>query len=373
MPRHTLQMTSTVLDTGTVELGFVRDAVDDPAGEQVLVQMEAAPINPSDLGNMFAGADLATAEQVDGTYGPGLRAQLPEAAQRANEARLGLVQRMGNEGAGVVVDAGESPAAQALLGKVVALRGRSYSEFRCLSASECLVLPEGTTPAAAASCFINPLTVLGMVETMRLEGHSALVHTAAASNLGLMLNRICQAEDIGLVNIVRKPEHLAMLEALGAKYVVDSSDDDFADSLTSALEATGATIAFDATGGGRLATQILSAMETALSRGAGFSRYGSPAHKQVYLYGSLQPGPTELIRTYGMAWGVGGWLMPNFLARIGPQAAEHLKQRVARELDTVFASEYSTEVALTDALELRHVSAYNRKATGQKYLIRPRA
>ena len=371
MTHTTLQMISTVQASGTVELGFAQDTVADPSPDEVIVRMAAAPINPSDLGNMFAGADLSTAQAVAGEFGPGVRAQLCEAAQRASQARMGTVQRMGNEGAGVVIEAGESTTAQALLGKVVALRGRSYSELRRLPAAECLVLPEGTSPTAAASCFINPLTVLGMVETMRLEGHSALVHTAAASNLGLMLQRICTDESIPLVNIVRRPEQAAILRNIGATHVVDTSAEDVDDALVSALAATGATLAFAATGGGPLASRILAAMETALSRGAGYSRYGSTVHKQIYLYGSLQSGATELLRSYGMAGGVGGWLMPNFLARVGPETTEQLKQRVARELDTTFASQYSTEVALRDALKIEHIAVYNRRATGEKYLIRP--
>jgi len=371
MTHTSLQIISTVQASGIVELGIVQDTVADPGPDEVIVRMAAAPINPSDLGNMFAGADLSTAQAVAGDFGPGVRAQLSEAAQRASHARMGIVQRMGNEGAGVVIEAGESTAAQALLGKVVALRGRSYSELRRIPAGECLVLPDGTTPVAAASCFINPLTVLGMVETMRLEGHSALVHTAAASNLGLMLQRICIDEDIALVNVVRRPDQAATLRTIGAVHVVDTSAKDFDDALVCALEATGATLAFDATGGGPLASRILAAMEMALSKGAGYSRYGSTVHKQVYLYGSLQSGATELLRSYGMAWGVGGWLMPNFLARVGPEATEQLKQRVARELQTTFASQYSTEVALRDALKMEHVTVYDRRATGEKYLIRP--
>jgi NADPH2:quinone reductase len=280
---------------------------------------------------------------------------------------------VGNEGAGVVVKAGASPAAQALLGKTVAIFGGAmYAQYRCMAASQCLVLPAGASAADGASCFVNPLTALGMVETMKREGHKALVHTAAASNLGQMLNRICLKDGIGLVNVVRKPEQAALLRGQGATHVVDSSAPTFMADLTDAIAATGATLGFDATGGGRLAGQILTCMEAALTRDAKeYSRYGSDVHKQVYLYGTLDTGPTEFVRNFGFAWGMGGWLLFPFLQKAGPEVAARLRKRVADELKTTFASHYSKEVSLAQALSADAIAGYYRRSTGDKYLIVP--
>jgi hypothetical protein len=273
----------------------------------------------------------------------------------------------------VVVAAGDSDAARALLGKTVGvLGGAMYGQFRTLRASDCLVLPEGVTPAQGAACFVNPLTALGMIGTMRAEGHKALVHTAAASNLGQMLNKACLADGIALVNIVRSAEQEAILRDIGASHVCDSSKPSFMEDLVDALVDTGATLAFDAIGGGRLAGQILTAMEAALNRTAtSYSRYGSTTHKQVYIYGGLNTGPTEFNRGFGMAWGVGGWLLTPFLIKIGPAEAEKLRQRVASEILTTFASHYTDVISLQEALSLEAITAYNRKATGSKYLIAP--
>jgi NADPH2:quinone reductase len=289
-------------------------------------------------------------------------------------ARLGRSLSTGNEGCGVVVAAGRSPAAQALLGKTVAVLGGSmYSQYRAAPVEMCLVLPDGTAPADGASSFVNPLTALGMVETMRSEGHRALVHTAAASNLGQMLNRICLEDGIDLVNVVRKPEQAALLRSQGAKLVVDTSAADFEEALLAAIDATGATIAFDAVGGGRLAGQILTAMEASLVRKiTAFSPYGSPRHKQVYSYGLLDPGPIELARaTFGMAWSFGGWLLTYFLQKAGAETVQRLKQRVASNLKTTFASAYTEEVSLAQALSPEVIVTYGKRATGAKYLVRP--
>jgi NADPH:quinone reductase-like Zn-dependent oxidoreductase len=273
----------------------------------------------------------------------------------------------------VVVKAGSSDAAQALLGKTVAMIGGAmYAQYRCLKAKDVLPLPAGTTPAEGASCFVNPLTSLGMVETMRREGHKALVHTAAASNLGQMLNKICLKDGVDLVNIVRNAEQADILRKLGAKHVVDSSAPTFMDDLTSALIETGATLAFDAIGGGRLAGQILTCMEAAANKTAkAYSRYGSTVYKQVYIYGSLDTRPTELVRAFGMAWGVGGWLLTPFLQKIGAADGARLRQRVVDELKTTFASHYTKEVSLQEALQLQNIAAYGKRATGEKYLINP--
>ena len=211
-----------------------------------------------------------------------------------------------------------------------------------------------------------------MVETMKLEGHKALVHTAAASNLGQMLNKLCNKDGVALVNIVRKPEHVKLLKSIGAKYVCDSSQPSFMDDLTDALVATGATLAFDATGGGKLAGQILTCMEIAANKTAKeYSRYGSTTHKQVYIYGGLDRSPTELNRNFGMAWGIGGWLLTPFLQKIGPEAAQKLRERVAAEVNTTFASTYTKEVSLAEALTLPAIGVYGKQATGEKYLINP--
>jgi NADPH2:quinone reductase len=280
---------------------------------------------------------------------------------------------VGNEGAGTVVAAGNSPVAQALLGrKVAALGGAMYAEYRSVKVEQCLALPAGATAAEGASCFVNPLTALGMVDTMRREGHSALIHTAAASNLGQMLNRICLKDGIALVNIVRKPEQERLLREQGAVHVCNAASPNFMEELTQALAATGATIAFDATGGGRLGGQILSAMEAALNRNAReYSRYGSTTHKQVYLYGGLDTGPTEFIRNFGMSWSMGGWLLFPFLQRIGSAATGDLKQRVAAELKTTFASHYNGTISLSEALKPEAMAAYGGRATGAKMLIDP--
>jgi hypothetical protein len=298
---------------------------------------------------------------------------VPEAAMRAMAGRLDESMPVGNEGAGVVIRTGSSDAAKALMGKTVSvIGGAMYSQYRTVKASDCLALPTGTTAAEGASWFVNPFTALGMTETMRREGHKALVHTAAASNLGQMLNKICLKDGIGLVNIVRKAEQAEILRKIGAKHVVDSSSPTFMSDLTNALAETGATIAFDAIGGGKLPGQILTCMEAAINREAKvYSRYGSNVHKQVYLYGMLDPGPTELNRAFGMAWGIGGWLVTPFLMKISAADRQRLRERVASELKTTFASHYTQVVSLAEALQLSHLAVYGKRATGEKYLINP--
>jgi NADPH:quinone reductase-like Zn-dependent oxidoreductase len=292
---------------------------------------------------------------------------------KAMAGRLDQSMPVGNEGAGVVIKTGSSDAAKALMGRTVAMIGGAmYAQYRCLKASDCLPLPAGITPAEGASCFVNPLTALGMVETMRREGHKALVHTAAASNLGQMLNKICLKDGIGLVNVVRSAQQAELLRRIGAAHVVDSTAPTFMADLTGALEETGATLAFDAIGGGKLAGQILAGMETAANRSAkAYSRYGSSVHKQVYIYGSLDPGPVTLERSFGMAWGVGGWLLFLFLQKIGPAEAAKLRQRVVDEIRTTFASHYTRVVSLQEALEPANIAIYGKRATGEKFLINP--
>jgi len=318
-------------------------------------------------------ADMSTAKAGGTKELPVITATVPERALRAMAGRLDESMPVGNEGAGVVIRTGSSEAARALIGKTVAvIGGAMYSQYRTIRASDCLVLPEGATPADGASCFVNPLTSLGMVETMRREGHKALVHTAAASNLGQMLNKICLKDGIALVNIVRSAEQADILRKIGARHVVDSTTATFTEDLTAALIETGATIAFDAIGGGKLAGQILAGMEVAANKTAKvYSRYGSSVHKQVYIYGMLDPGPTELYRTFGMAWGIGGWLLFPFLMKIGAADAAKLRARVVAELKTTFASHYTQVVSLAEALQLSHLAVYGKRATGEKYLINP--
>jgi NADPH2:quinone reductase len=378
VPSTALQLRSLVKPGGELELSLADTPVAEPGPDFVVVRMQAAPINPSDLGLLLAGADLATAKAGGTPERPMVTAKVPEAALPSLAARLGQSLPVGIEGAGVVVKAGPSEQAQALLGKIVATSvGGAYSQYVTAKASTCLALPEGATAADGASSFVNPMTALGMVETMRMEGYSALVHTAAASNLGQMLNRICLKDGIGLVNVVRSPAQAALLREQGAKYVCDSSSAPFKEELTQALAATGATLAFDAVGGGRLAGTLLACMEAAAAIRAAsggareYSRYGSSVHKQVYIYGALDTGPTELARNFGMAWGVGGWLLTPFLQKIGAETRNRMRARVAGELKTTFASRYTDTVSLTEALRLDTLRACNQRATGQKFLINP--
>jgi NADPH:quinone reductase len=373
IPATMRQIRSLVTDDGQLKLSLASVEVPEPQPHEVLVRIEAAPINPSDLGLLLASADLGTATASGSADDPVVTAAIPPQTLRGLAARLAQSMPVGNEGAGTVVAAGSSDEAQALLGRTVAIiGGATYAEYRCLPAVMCLVLPDGTEPADGASCFVNPLTALGMVETMRMEGHTGLVHTAAASNLGQMLQRICLADGVPLVNIVRRPEHADLLTSLGATHVCNSAAPSFMDDLTGALVETGATIAFDAIGGGRQAGQILACMEAAVNtKVTEFSRYGSNVHKQVYVYGGLDRGPTEFNRNFGMAWGIGGWLLTPFLGKLGQAGIDRLRSRVVAELTTTFASHYTDEVSLAGALGLDAIKVYALQATGQKFLIRP--
>ncbi|MBS0318252.1 MAG: zinc-binding dehydrogenase, partial [Proteobacteria bacterium] len=369
-----LQLRSLLRADGLVELSLADVPVPQPAApDEVLVRVEAAPLNPSDLGLLFGGADVRQAKVSGTAERPIVTAPVSEAAMAAGAARVGHSMPTGNEGAGTVVAAGSSPAAQKLLGrKVAVLSGAMYAAYCVAPAQQCLALPDGASAAQGASCFVNPLTALGMVETLRQGGHDALVHTVGASNLGQMLNRICLKDGIGLVSIVRRPEQAELLRSQGAQHVIDSSRPDFAAQLTDAVAATGARLAFDATGGGRMAGQLLMAMEAALLRRPGlpYSRYGSPVHKQVYIYGYLERGPIELPPGLGMAWDVGGWLLFPFLQRLDPGRLAQLKQRVADELTTTFASHYTREVTMAQALTLDAIGDYARMSTGRKMLLR---
>ena len=375
MPAHTsgLQLRSLIKTSGELELSLVEIETPAPGPDEIVVRIEATPINPSDIGLLFGAADMTTAKVSGDATRPTTTAQVPERFMKSMKGRLDQSMPVGNEGAGRVVETGSSDAAKALLGKTVAvLGGAMYSQYRTVPIAMSLALPDGASAAEGASCFVNPLTALGMVETMRREGHSALVHTAAASNLGQMLNRICIKDGVKLVNIVRRPEQAALLRSIGAQYVCDQSSPGFLENLTQALVETGATVAFDATGGGKLGGQILICMEAALNRTAKeYSRYGSTTHKQVYLYGGLDTSPTEFNRSFGMAWGMGGWLLFPFLQKMGSAGTQALKVRVAAELKTTFASRYAKEISLVQALEPEAIAAYGLRATGAKYLINP--
>lgn len=327
------------------------------------------------LGLLIPGADMSAATVTGTPERPVVTAPLPPGALAQLSVRVGQALPVGNEGAGTVVAAGESAAAQALLGKTVGIAGGAmYSQYRVVKAVGCLVLPEGATAKDGASSFVNPLTALGMVETMRREGHSGLVHTAAASNLGQMLAKICLADGVPLVNIVRKAEQEEILRNLGATYVCNSAAPTFEQDLVDALKATSATLAFDAIGGGTLASRILNGMERAANATATqYSRYGSSVHKQVYIYGSLDTSPTVLTRSFGMAWGVGGWLLTPFLAGAGTEVIGRLRARVAAELTTTFASTYTQEVSLAGLLKPKAFNSYLKKATGEKFLVTPQA
>ncbi|MEN4400174.1 zinc-binding dehydrogenase [Mycolicibacterium senegalense] len=376
LPKTALELRSLVTEDGTLELSLHEVAVPTPAQDEVVVRVEASPINPSDLGLLIPSAADMSAATVTGTPDrPVVTAPLRDGALAGLAARVGISLPVGNEGAGTVVAAGESAQAQAVLGKTVGIAGGAmYAQYRVVKAEACLVLPEGASAKEGASSFVNPLTALGMLETMRREGHSALVHTAAASNLGQMLVKACLADGVPLVNIVRKAEQEEILRGLGAVHVCNSASPSFETDLVEALKATSATLAFDATGGGTLASQILNGMERAANATAAqYSRYGSSVHKQVYIYGSLDTGPTVLTRNFGMAWGVGGWLLTPFLAGAGPETIARLRARVAAELTTTFASAYTQEVSLAGVLQPEAFNSYLQKATGEKYLVTPQA
>lgn len=370
-----IELTSTISEDNKLELALREIEIPQPGENQVVIRVEAAPINPSDLGVMFSVADMTTAKQSGSADRPVISADVPAKFMGAVKKRIGKSIPVGNEGAGTVVAAGSSAAAQSLMGKTVAfIGGGSYRKYLCANVQSCLELEPGTTAVEAASSFVNPLTALTMVETMRAEGHKAIVHAAAASNLGQMLNRICIADGIDLVNIVRKPEQEALLRDLGAKYVVNSSSDSFMADLTQALIDTGATIAFDPIGGGRLASDILSCMEAAVSRNmTEYSVYGSDIYKQVYIYGGLDRGPITLNRTFGFAWGVNGFLLFNALGKLGKDTAAAMRKRIAAEIKTTFASHYTHEVSLAGALQLDAISVYGKQATGEKFLIKPQS
>ena len=368
-----LQLRSLVTKSGVLEVSLVSVPTPEPGPDEIVIRVEATPINPSDIALLLGPVDMNTAKQSGTAASPVLTANILERAVPALAARFDQSMPVGNEGAGTVVKAGSSPAAQALMGKMVAVAsGSMYSQYKLAKAVEVLVLPSGTTAQQAASCFVNPLTALSMVEVMRREGHKALVHTAAASNLGQMLNKICLKDGVSLVNVVRSAEQAKILKDIGAKIVLDSTSPRFMAELIEAVGATEATLAFDAVGGGMMASNLLTAMEAAAAaRMTTYNRYGSNTFKQVYIYGVLDTSKTELTRTFGFSWSVSGWLLTPFLQKIGMADVMRLRQRVVAELTTTFASHYTKEISLRDVATLAVAQAYNKRATGEKYLINP--
>ena len=372
---HSKEIRSKVTSEGNIELSITKAEKPIPSADEVLIRVEAAPINPSDLGLLLSfAADLSSISSSGTEEEMVTSMKIHPALMGSMKPRLDQSMQAGNEGAGIIEDAGEN--VKELIGKTVGLAGGAmYSQYRCVPAASCLVMDEGTSPAEAASSFVNPLTALSFIETMKMENHTALVHTAAASNLGQMLVKICIADEIPLVNIVRKSEHVELLKNLGAEYVCNTSDESFMNDLVDALVATGATLGFDATGGGNngeLPGQILSAMEIAANKTAKeYSRYGSDTYKQVYIYGGLDQSPTVLKRAYGMSWGLGGWLLTPMIGRIGMEKFQQMRMRVAKEIKTTFASSYAQEISFEQMLQPEIIKSYAKQATGEKYLVNP--
>lgn len=370
---NNLQVQSLLDKEGNLRVSMAYTSIPTPGEYEVVVRIEAAPINPSDLGVLLGPAEISTATTTMVNESPVLCVKSkPELLARYKE-RFDLPLVVGNEGCGVVVNAGSSPEAQALLGKLVGIvSGGTYCQYQAIPVTNCLPVNEQVTPKEAASCFVNPMTALCMIETMKMEGHNALIHSASASNLGQMLNKLCIDDGINLVNIVRKQKQADILTAFGAKYVCNSSDTNFIESLTDAIEATGATIAFDATGGGKLTSDILRAMELALHRPpTPYSVYGSSIHKQVYIYGNLDTSPTLLKRDFGMSWSIGGFLILNQLQKFGEKKVGELRNRIIDELQTTFSSNYTQEISLEELLYADVAKMYCSRVTGQKYLLCP--
>lgn len=371
-PLYTRELRSLITEDGVLELSIATALVPEPADDEVVVRIEAAPINPTDLAILFGPADLARLSAAGAVQAPKVTAPVPKKFMKIVRGRLGKALSAGVEGAGVVTGAGASEAAQALLGETVSVVGDGmFTQYRCVPVRNVLRMPADVTPRQAASSYVNPMTALAMVETLRAEGHRALVHTVAASNLGQMLARLCRKDGIGLVNIVRKPEQETLLRSMRCEHVVNSASDHFRAELIEAIAATGATLAFDAIGGGRMANTVLTCMEKGLASSGPFSRYGSSVFKQLYVYGRLDLSPQELTAAYGFAWSVGGWLLSNFLARQSAEKVEQMKSRVAKEIKTTFASHYAATASLNEALSPAAIAVYSQRLTNQKYLITP--
>ncbi len=362
------QLFTTLIADGKLTLEVAEATFPAPIGNQVLVKMEAAPINPSDLAILTSAADFANAE-----YAPGkVVAAMPEPFLSGQKGRHGQRLPAGNEGAGTVIATGDSDMAKGLMGKRVAcVPGNAFSQYAIADAMMCIPLGDNSCEAGASS-FVNPMTALGFVETAKMEGHSAIIHLAAASNLGQMLNRICVEDGMKLVNIVRKDEHVQLLKSQGAQYVVNSSADTYMADLRAAIKETGAFLGFDPIGGGQASDGVLKAMEqVASSQMSEFSRYGSNQDKKMYMYGRLDLSPTILTPSYGLQWSVSGWLLTPFLQRAGMETVVRMRTRVQANLTTTFASHYKAKVSLEGMLEKDAICDYRQMKTGEKYLVTP--
>ncbi len=368
MPTTGKQLFATLAPDGQLTVEVADSEFPDPTGNQVLVKMEAAPINPSDLALLLGQADLESGE-----YSPGkLVATMPEPFHSASKGRHGQRLPVGNEGAGTVVATGTTDMAKALMGQRVAcVPGHAYSQYATADAAMCLPLGD-LSSEVGASAFVNPMTALGFVENARMDGQKAIVHAAAASNLGQMLVKICQEDGMGLVNIVRKAEQETILRDLGAEWVVNSSAPDFLPKLMAAIDATDAYYGFDPIGGGTTVDACFKAMErVAVGKMKDYNRYGSNQQKRMFIYGRLDTGPTTLTPSYGFGWTLSGWLLTPFLAQAGVETMMRMRQRVLAGLTSTFASSYKRKVTLEQMLEKNAASDYRKMKTGEKYLVTP--
>ncbi|WP_022708341.1 zinc-binding dehydrogenase [Paracoccus zeaxanthinifaciens] len=362
------QLFTTLDADGTLTVAIEEVSFPDPTGNQVLVRMEAAPINPSDLAILVGGADIENAQFSPDKF----VAQMPAQANAASKSRHGLKLPAGNEGAGTVVAAGDDKAAQALIGqRVSCVPGNAYSQYCIADAAMCLPLGDHSAEEGA-SAFVNPMTALGFVENAKADGQNAILHTVGASNLGQMLTRICQEDGLDLVNIVRKEDQVELLKGLGATHVVNSSADDFMDQLTAAIADTSAFYGFDPVGGGKLVDTAFRAMErVAVQQMSEYSRYGSNQQKRMFIYGRLDTGPTVLTPAYGFGWTLSGWLLFPFLQSVGQETMGRMRQRVRDNLTTTFSSSYKARVSLEEMLTKEAVTDYRAMRTGEKYLVTP--
>ena len=370
LPKHGLELRSTLTRDGKVEIALVEVALEQPQDDEAVVRVEAAPINPSDLISLLGSANAAQARKV----GDKTVLALSSEAVIARKGRWDQALTVGLEGAGTIVAAGADGSH--LVGTRVAALALSrgmFAQYKRVKVADCVPLPGTVSVRQGAAAFCNPLTALAIAETAKLEGHSALIQTAAASNLGQMLVKICREDDVPLVNIVRREEQVEMLRAIGGENIVNSSDADFRDQLRAAVTRTGARIAFDAIGGGTMVAELLMAMEdVALARMTEYSPYGSHEAKQVYIYGHLDPSPTMLAHEdYGLLWDVRNWYMPATMGRVGPERAAEIQTRAIQGITSTFVSHFSHEISLTQALDPETMRDYSRMASGQKYLINP--
>ena len=362
------QLFTTLTADGTLTLEIAENTFKDPVGNQVLVKMEAAPINPSDLAILTSAADFENAEYSAGK----VVAKMPEPFLSGQKSRHGQRLPAGNEGAGTVVATGDSDAAKALMGQRVAcVPGNAFSQYAIADAAMCLPLGDHSSEAGASS-FVNPMTALGFVENARMDGQKSILHTVGASNLGQMLNRICLEDGMGLVNIVRKDEQVELLKSQGATHIVNSSGGDFMDQLKTAIDDTDAFYGFDPIGGGKMVDNCFKAMEqVAVGKMTEYSRYGSNQQKRMFIYGRLDFAPTTLSLAYGFGFTLSGWLLTPFLANAGMETVMRMRKRVLDNLTTTFASSYKEKVDLEGMLTKEAILDYKQMKTGEKYLVTP--